>query len=128
MSSIQNYLKLSIFTGYESIVLYYDPLSKKESMEWRKPGKAHPERSQFVGIFKGFCPLTLRKGIQMRTSFRDTIKQKIRRILARGVRLLQIYLCIQYLLKTAEKKCCVHGNPSPTIFQPTSNDYYLFSK
>ncbi|KAH7978162.1 hypothetical protein HPB49_004699 [Dermacentor silvarum] len=27
----------SIVTGDETMVLYYDPLSKRESMEWRKP-------------------------------------------------------------------------------------------
>lgn len=27
----------SIVTGDETMALYYDPLSKRESMEWRKP-------------------------------------------------------------------------------------------
>ena len=30
----------SAVTGDETMVLYYDPLSKRESMEWRKPGEA----------------------------------------------------------------------------------------
>jgi len=36
----------SIVTGDETMVLYYDPLSKRESMEWRKPGEAQPRKTK----------------------------------------------------------------------------------
>ncbi|GFG32800.1 hypothetical protein Cfor_06313 [Coptotermes formosanus] len=36
----------SIVTGDETMVLYYDPLSKRESMEWRKPGEASPRKAK----------------------------------------------------------------------------------
>ena len=34
----------SAVTGDETMVLYYDPLSKRESVEWRKPGEAPPRK------------------------------------------------------------------------------------
>src|SRR5215469_1542251 len=36
----------SIVTGDETMVLYYDPSSKRESMEWRKLGEAPPRKAK----------------------------------------------------------------------------------
>ena len=36
----------SVVTGDETMVLYYDPLSKRKSMEWRKPGEAPPRKAK----------------------------------------------------------------------------------
>ena len=36
----------SVVTGDETMVVYYDPLSKGESMEWRKPGGAPPRKAK----------------------------------------------------------------------------------
>jgi len=36
----------SVVTGDETMVLYCDPFSKRESMEWRKPGEAPPRKTK----------------------------------------------------------------------------------
>ena len=36
----------SVVTGDVTMVLYYVPLSKRESMEWRKPGEAPPRKAK----------------------------------------------------------------------------------
>jgi hypothetical protein len=36
----------SIVTGDENMALYYDPLSKRESMEWRHPGSPRPKKAK----------------------------------------------------------------------------------
>jgi len=36
----------SIVTGDETMVLYYDPLLKRESLEWRKPVEAPPRKAK----------------------------------------------------------------------------------
>lgn len=36
----------SIVTEDETTVLYYDPLSKEESIEWRKLGEASPRKAK----------------------------------------------------------------------------------
>jgi hypothetical protein len=36
----------SIVKGDETMILYHDPLSKRESMEWRHPGSPKPKKKQ----------------------------------------------------------------------------------
>jgi len=36
----------SIVTGDETMGLHYDPLSKRESVEWHKPGEASPRKAK----------------------------------------------------------------------------------
>jgi len=38
----------SIVTGDETMVLYYDSLSKRKSMEWRKPDEAPPRKAKIT--------------------------------------------------------------------------------
>jgi hypothetical protein len=37
---------IGIVTGGENMVIYYDPLSKRESLEWTKPGEAAPRKDK----------------------------------------------------------------------------------
>lgn len=47
----------SIVSGDETIVLYYDQLSKRESIEWRRPGEATPLKAKVTQSTKNCNPL-----------------------------------------------------------------------
>ncbi|XP_044264614.1 histone-lysine N-methyltransferase SETMAR-like [Tribolium madens] len=67
----------TVVTGDETMVLYYDPLSKRESMEWRR--KDFKETNTTVnGMYYA----------SLLHKLRDNIREKLRGKLTRGVRLL----------------------------------------
>lgn len=141
----------SIVTGDETMVLYYDPLSKKESMEWRKPGEAPPRKARVTQSTKKVmatvfwdCEGVLLVDFKERNTtvnaayyatllhkLRDTIKEKRRGKLARGVRLLHDNAPVHtaVIAKAAVQECgfteISHPPYSPDL---APSDYYLFSK
>lgn len=40
----------SIFTGDETMVVYHDPLSKKESMEWQRLYESRPKKANIIQL------------------------------------------------------------------------------
>ena len=98
----------SIVTGDETMVLYFDPLSKRESMEWHKAGEAPPRKAKVTQSTKKVmamifwdCRGILLIGFEERNTtvnaayyasllhkLRDAIKEKRLGMLSRGVGLL----------------------------------------
>jgi len=141
----------SIVTGDETMVLYYDPLSKRESMEWRKPGEAPPRKAKVTKSTKKImatifwdCRGILLIDFKERNTtvnaayyasllhkLRDAIKEKRRGMLSRGVRLLHDNAPVHTaaVAKAAVKECgfeeIEHPPYSPDL---APCDYYLFSK
>jgi type II secretory pathway component PulJ len=48
----QSQSSIRTVTRDETMVLHYDPLSKRESIEWRKPGKALPRKAKVTQSVK----------------------------------------------------------------------------
>ena len=141
----------SIVTGDETMVLYYDPLSKRESMEWRKPGEAPPRKAKVTQSTKKImatifwdCRGILLIDFKERNTtvnaayyasllhkLRDAIKEKRRGMLSRGVRLHHDNAPVHTaaVAKAAVKECgfkeIEHPPYSPDL---APSDYYLFSK
>lgn len=141
----------SIVTGDETMVLYYDPLSKRESMEWRRPGEAPPLKAKvtqstkkvMATIFwdcKGILLIDFKeRNTTMNGEYyaallhrlRDAIKERRRGKLSRGVRLLHDNAPVHTALisKAAVKDCgfqeISHPPYSPDL---APSDFYLFSK
>jgi len=112
--------------GEESMVLYYDPLSKRESMEWRKPGEAKPRKAKVTQSTKIMamifwdCRGSLLIDFKERNTtlnaayfasplhkLRDAIKEKRRGMLSRGVPLLHDNAPVHTaaVAKAAGKEC-----------------------
>ena len=141
----------SIITGDETMVLYYDPLSKRESMEWRKPGEAPPRKAKvtlsakkiMATIFwdcRGILLIDFKERnttvngayyASLLLKLRDAIKEKRRGMLSHGVRLLHDNAPVHtaVVAKAAVKECGFkeidHPPYSPDL---APSDYYLFSK
>lgn len=146
----KSYLE-SIVTGDETMVLYYDPLSKRESMEWRRLGEKPPRKAKVTQSTKKImatvfwdCQGILMIDIKERNTtvkgtyyatlieqLRDAIKQKRRGKLSRGVRLLHDNAPVHTaaVAKAAVAKCGFeeirHPPYSPDL---APSDYYLFSR
>ncbi|XP_046976469.1 histone-lysine N-methyltransferase SETMAR-like [Vanessa cardui] len=141
----------SIVTGDETMVLYYDPLSKRESMEWRRPSSPRPKKAKvsqsqkkiMATIFWDSQGILLADFKERNTTItgeyyasllhqlRDAIKEKRRGKLSRGVLLLHDNAPVHTagVSKTAIKECGFteldHPPYSPDL---APSDYYLFSK
>ena len=141
----------SIVTGDETMVLYYDPLTKSESMEWHKPGEALPRKAKVTQSAKKImatifwdCRGILLIDFKDRNTtvnaaycaplmhkLHDTIKEKRRGMLSRGVHLLHDNAAVHTVAvaKAAVKECgfeeIEHPPYSPDL---APSDYYLFSK
>ena len=133
------------------MVLYYDPLSKRGSMEWRKPDEALPRKAKVTqstkkimatifwdcrGIllidFKernttvnaAYCASLLHK-------LRDAIKDKRQGMLSRGVCLLHNNAPVHTaaVAKVAVKECGFKEIEHPPYsLDLAPSDYYLFSE
>lgn len=141
----------SIVTGDETMVLYYDPLSKRESMEWRRPGEAPPRKARVAPSTKKImatifwdCRGILMIDFKERNTvvngeyyaflllkLRDTIKEKRRGKLSRGIRLLHDNAPV-HTAAVAKKAILDCGftelNHPPYSPDLAPSDYYLFSK
>ena len=141
----------SVVTDDETMVLYYDPLSKRESMEWRKPGEAPPRKAKVTQSAKKImttifwdCRGIMLTDFKERNStvntayyasllhkLRDTIKEKRRGMLRRGVHLIHDNAPVHTVAvaKAAVKECgfeeIEHPPYSPDL---APSDYYLFSE
>ena len=141
----------SIVTGDETMVLYYDPLSKRESMEWRKPGEKRPRKAKVTQSAKKIMATIFwdAEGIllidykernttvnaeyyaQLLNQLRQKIKEKRRGKLSLGVRLLHDNAPVHtaVVAKAAVKDCgfteVAHPPYSPDL---APSDYFLFSK
>lgn len=146
----ENFLK-SIITGNETMVLYYDRLPKKESMEWRKSQEASTRNSRFMKpvkmmmttIFWDVRGILLIDYKERNTTvnaqyyaalmprLRDAIKHKRRGAHAKGIRLLHDNTPVHtdLFVKTAVKQCGFTEISQPP-YSPdlVPSDYYLFSK
>lgn len=143
----ENFLK-SIVTGSETMVLYYDRLPKKESMEWRKHSPRNskfmkPAKMMMTTIFWDIRGILLIDYKERNTTInaqyyanlmprlRDAIKHKRRGKRARGIRLLHDNTPVHtdLFVKTAVKQCgfteISHPPYSPDL---APSEYYLFSK
>jgi len=133
------------------MVLYCDPLSKRESMEWRKPGDALPRKAKVTQSTKNIMATIFwdcrgillndfkeRNTIVNATYFAsllhklcDAIKERRRGMLSRVVRLLydNVPVHTAAVAKSAVKECGVdeikHPPYSPDL---APSDCYLFSK
>jgi len=140
----------SIVIGDETAVLYYDPLSKRESMEWRKPVEAQPRKAKVTQSAKKFMATIFWdcRGIflinfkernttvnaaccaSLLHKLRDAIKKR-RGMLGRGVLLLHDNAPVHTaaVAKATVKECgfeeLEHPPYSPDL---APRDYYLFSK
>jgi len=141
----------SVVTRDETMVLYYYLLSKRESMEWCKPGEAPPRTVKVTQSAKKImatifwdCRGILLIDFKERNTnvngeyyalvlheLRDTVKEKRRGILSRGVCLLHDNAPVHTaaVAKAAVKECgfqeIEHPPYSPDL---ALSDYYLFSK
>lgn len=141
----------TIVTGDETMVLYYDPLSKRESMEWRRPSEPRPKKAKvtqstkkvMATIFWDYEGILLIDFKERNTTvtgtyyasllekLREAIKEKRRGKLSRGVRLLHDNAPVHTaaVAKGAIVKCgfqeLSHPPYSPDL---APSDYFLFSK
>lgn len=141
----------SIVTGDETMVLYHDPLSKRESMEWRRPSSPRPKKAKVTPSQKKImatifwdCEGILLVDFKERNTtvtgeyyafllrqLRDAIKDKRRGKLSRGVLLLHDNAPVHTsaVSKAAIRECGFteldHPPYSPDL---APSDYYLFSK
>ena len=141
----------SIVTGDETMVLYYDSLSKRESMEWRKPGEVPPRKAKVTQSTKKImetifwdCRGILLIDFKERNTtvnaayyasllhkLHDAIKGKRQGMLSCGVCLLHDNAPVHTaaVAKAAVKECgfkeIEHPPYSPDL---VPSDYYLFSK
>ena len=132
------------------MVLYYDPLSKRASMEWRKPGEAPPRKAKGTQSTKKImatifwdCRGNLLIDFKERNTtvnaayyasllrkLRDAIRKR-QGMLSRGVHLLHDNAAVHTaaVAKAAVKECgfkeMEHPPYSPDL---APSDYYLFSK
>ncbi|XP_047987147.1 histone-lysine N-methyltransferase SETMAR-like [Leguminivora glycinivorella] len=139
----------SIVTGDKTMVLYFDPLSKMESMEWRRPEEGAPlkakvlksKRKIMATVFwdcKGILLLDFKEpnttiNATYYSTFLTTLKQKIREkrrgMLSKGVRLLHdnapvhTASVVQIAMKDLGFEQLDHPPYSPDI---APSDYYLF--
>jgi len=133
------------------MVLYYDPLSKRESVEWHKPGEAPPKKVKVTQsakrimamIFWHCRGILLIDFIERNTTvnaaystsllhkLRNAITEKRRGILSRGFRLLHDDASVHTVAvaKAAVKGCGFKEieHPPYSLDLPPSG-YYLFSK
>ena len=138
-------------TGDETVVLYYDPLSKRKSMEWHKPGEAPPRKAKVTQSAKKIMETIFwdcREILSIDFKERNTTvnaayyvsllhklceanKEKRRGMLSHGVHLLHDNAPVHMaaVAKAAVKECgfeeIEHPSYSPNL---ATSDYYLFSK
>jgi len=141
----------SIVTGDETMVLYYDPLAKRESMEWRRPDEPRPKKAKVAHSRKKIMATIFwdSEGILMIDfkernttvngpyyasllyKLREAIKEKRRGKLSKGVLLLHDNAPVHCAPdpKAAVSKCGFkelnHPPYSPDL---APSDYFLFSK
>jgi histone-lysine N-methyltransferase SETMAR len=140
----------SIVTGDETVVLYHDPLSKGESMEWRHPGslppkkaKATQSRKKIMATIFWDCQGILLADFKKRDTtvtgeyyvslihkLKDSIKEKCRGKFSRGVRLLHNnapvhFGCCKGCIQCYGLQELNHPPYSPDL---APSDYSLFSK
>jgi histone-lysine N-methyltransferase SETMAR len=141
----------SIVTGDETMVLYHDPLSKRESMEWHHPGSPRPKKAKvdksqkkiMASIFwdcEGILLIDFKERNTTVTGeyyasllhrLRDAIKEKRRGKLSRGVLLLHdnapvhTSIVAKAAIEQVGFKELDHPPYSPDL---APSDYYLFSK
>lgn len=139
----------SIVTGDETMVLYYDPYSKMESMEWRRPDEGPPikakvsasEKKIMATVFwdcKGILLLDFKERnttmtaayyATLLTSLRENIKKDRRGMLNKGVRLLHdnapVHTAgvVQVAIRDLGFEQLDHPPYSPDM---APSDYYLF--
>ena len=141
----------SIVTGDETMVLYYDPLSKRESMEWRRPGEAPPRKARVAPSTKKMmatifwdCEGILMIDFKERNTvingsyyasllhrLKDSIKEIRRDKLSRGIHLLHDNAPVHTaaVAKRAILDCgFTELNHPPYSPDLAPSDYYLFSK
>ena len=142
----------SIVTGDETMVLYHDPLSKRESMEWRFPGEPPPRKAKVTQSSKKImatifwdCEGILLIDFKERNTtvnatyyasllheLRASIREKRPGKLTRGVRLLHDNAPVHtaWVAQAAIRDCGFeqldHPPYSPDL--APSDYYYLFSK
>lgn len=140
----------SIVTGDETMVLYYDPLSKRESMEWRRPDERRPIKAKVVQstkkvmatIFwdcKGILLIDFKErnttvnGIYYASllhKLRDNIREKRRGRLSKVVRLLHDNAPVHTAAVSQEaiRECGFQEMEHPPYSPDMApSDYYLFS-
>lgn len=139
----------SIVTGDETVVLYYDPLSKSESKEWRRPDEGAPVKAKVAESKKKIMATVFWdcKGILLLnfmernttinatyyagllTTLRQKIREKRRGMLSKGVRLLHdnapVHTAgvVQVAIKDLGFEQLDHPPYSPDM---APSDYYLF--
>lgn len=139
----------TIVTGDETMVLYYDPLSKRESMEWRRKGEAPPRKFRvcqstkkvMATIFWDCEGILLIDFKETNTTvngqyyaallhkLRDCIREKRRGKLTRGVRLLHDNAPVHTagVAQAAILECGFQQIDHPPYSPDMApSDYYLF--
>lgn len=139
-----------IVTGDETMVLYYDPESKRESMEWRFKGEQPPRKAKVQQSTKKLmatvfwdCQGILMVDFKERNTtvngeyyasllrqLREAIKEKRRGKLAKGVLLLHDNAPVHTaaVAKAAVRECGFEELDHPPYSPDMApSDYYLFS-
>lgn len=139
----------TIVTGDETMVLYYDPLSKRESMEWRRKGEAPPRKFRVCQSTKKVmatifwdCEGILLIDFKERNTtvngayyaallhkLRQNIREKRRGKLTRGVRLLHDNAAVHTagITQAAIRDCGFEQIDHPPYSPDMApSDYYLF--
>ena len=139
----------SVVTGDETMVLYYDALSKRESVEWHKPGEAPLRKAKvtqsvkkimatifwncrgilLIDFKERYTTVNTAYYASLLHKLRDAIKEKRQGMLSHGVRLLRdnAPVCTVADAKAAVKECgfeeIKHPPYSPDL---APSHYYLF--
>ena len=128
------------------MVLYYDPLSKRESVEWHKPGEAPPKKvkvtqsaKRIMAMIFWHCRGILLIDFKERNAtvnaaysasllhkLRDDITEKRRGILSRGICLLHDNAPVHTaaVAKGCHEGTWLRGDGTPTL-QPRSGTQWL---
>lgn len=140
----------SIVTSDETMVLFYDPLSKRESMEWRRPDEPRPRKAKVVQSTKKVmatifwdCEGILLIDFKERNTtvngtyyasllhkLRDSIRAKRRGKLTKGVRLLHDNAPVHTaaVSQAAIRECGFQELEHPPYSPDMAPcDFYLFS-
>ena len=136
-------------TGDETMVLYHDPTTKKESMEWRRPDENRPIKAKVAASRKKVmasvfwdCEGILMVDFKERNTtvngiyyaslmhqLREVIKEKRRGKLSRGILLLHDNAPVHkaQVEQAAIKECGFTGiDYSPYSPDLAPSDYFLF--
>lgn len=141
----------SIVTGDETMILYYDPTSKRDSMEWHRKGEPAPKKAKVNQSVKKLmatifwdCEGILLIDFKERNTvvnaayysdllrqLRQKIIEKRRGKITRGVRLLHDNSPVHTaaISKSTVKECgFIEINHPPYSPDLAPSDYFLFSK